>query len=68
MTAPTSASSSKAAPVAGITRPAILADLRELVRYRNAIGQITMRELKARYKNTVLGLSLIHISEPTRPY
>ncbi len=36
-------------------RPGLRADLRELARYRHAIVQLTLRELKARYKNTVLG-------------
>jgi ABC-type polysaccharide/polyol phosphate export permease len=33
----------------------MVASVRELWRYRNALVQLTLRELKARYKNTVLG-------------
>lgn len=33
----------------------MLAQLRQLLRYRYAIKQLTLRELKARYKNTALG-------------
>lgn len=36
-------------------RTGLLRDLGDLYRYRNAIVQLTLRELKARYKNTVLG-------------
>lgn len=39
----------------GRSRSSLGNDLRALVRYRNAVYQLTLRELKARYKNTVLG-------------
>lgn len=38
-----------------VPRTQLGSDLRALLRYRNAIYQLTLRELKARYKNTVLG-------------
>ena len=57
---------------------------RELYAYREMIFSLVRRDLKGRYKGSVLGflwtfinpllqlavytLSLIHISEPTRPY
>ena len=31
-------------------------------------GRKTIEALRARYKDKVIDLSLIHISEPTRPY
>ena len=36
-------------------RQSLSTDSRALLHYRNAIYQLTLRELKARYKNTVLG-------------
>ena len=35
--------------------------LRELWHYRYLLRNLVSRDLKARYKNSVLGLSLIHI-------
>ena len=49
----------KAAALPGVQpqrgRPGLVARLRELVSYRELILNLALRELKARYKNTVLG-------------
>lgn len=47
---------SKRTPILGLwQRSATLAHLAELIRYRELIVNLTIRELKARYKNSVLG-------------
>ena len=37
-------------------------------KHRFLFEELVKRDFKKKYKRTVLGLSLIHISEPTRPY
>ena len=37
-------------------------------RFKGIIGLVTMKKVREPLEVTVVGLSLIHISEPTRPY
>ena len=43
-----------------------IADFKELKAYRDLFFFLVWRDIKVLYAQTVLGLSLIHISEPTR--
>lgn len=43
------------APVSITPRASLAQSLREVYRYRHAVLQLTLRELRARYKNTALG-------------
>lgn len=38
------------------TRRSLILSLREIIRFRELLGQITLREIKVRYKQTVLGV------------